>query len=44
MSLPAVIEIFLALVGLAVMYYHIPGPSNRREGGDTLLPDVLQDA
>ncbi|CAL8471335.1 g10877 [Coccomyxa elongata] len=43
MSLPAVIEIFLALVGLAVMYHHVPGPSNRREG-DTLLPDVLQDA
>lgn len=43
MSLPAAIEIFLALVGLAVMYHHVPRPSNRREG-DTLLPDVLQDA
>lgn len=42
MSLPASIEIFLALTGLAVLYHHVPGPSVRREG-DTLLPDVLQE-
>lgn len=43
LRLPATIEIFLALVGMAVLYHHVPGPSTRRET-DTLLPDVLQDA
>lgn len=40
-SLPATIEIFLALTGLLVMFHHVPGSASRRTD-DSLLPDVLQ--
>lgn len=41
--LPAAIEVFLVLVGVAVFFHHVPAADTRRNT-DSLLPDVLSDA